>query len=373
MDEMRAQTVAKGSERVLALDVFRGLTMAFMVLVGNPGSLAIYTQLDHAPWNGWTVTDVVFPSFLWIVGVSITLSLGGRLARGVSKKTIALQALKRSMILYAIGVFIYAIPAFDLHTLRLLGVLQRIAICYFVVTLIYLSGGVRRQIAWTVGLLATYWLLLRLVPVPGFGAGDLSVEGNLAHYVDRIVLGSHNYVGTGTWDPEGLLSTLPAIATTLFGVLGGALLKRQASIRIRCVRFVVLGCVLLTLGLVCSHWMPINKKLWTDSFCLFMAGMDFVLFGLLFWLVDGLQLRRWITLPLAFGQNALAIYVISEVSGALMWSFPRGRSLHAMIFDAVFAPLAPPRTASLLYAVAFLTVLSMIAWVLYRRRWIVKI
>lgn len=359
--------------RVLALDVFRGITMAFMVLVSNPGSLDIYTQLDHAPWNGWTLTDVVFPSFLWIVGVSIKLSVGGRLARGAPRSSIVLQALRRAALLYVIGVFIYSIGRFDFHTLRFLGVLQRIAICYFAATLIFLWGGIRRQAACIGALLLAYWLLLRFVPVPGHGAGDLSIEGNLAHYIDRIVLGSHNYIGTGTWDPEGLLSTLPAIATTLFGLLAGGLLKTHRPLKWRCVRMALVGLILIVAGVLCSHWMPINKKLWTDSFCLLMSGIDFAVFAAFLWAVDGRGLRRGLALPLAFGQNALAIYMISEIAGAVLWSYPRRAPLHGRIFQAVFAGLGPPKLSSLLFALTFLSALSAVAWLLHRRGWILKL
>lgn len=360
-------------QRVLALDVFRGLTMAFMVLVGNPGSLDIYTQFDHAPWNGWTLTDVIFPSFLWIVGVSIALSISGRLARHTSRSTIAMQSLKRSAILYLIGIFIYAIGSFDLHTLRLLGVLQRIAICSFLATLLYLWGSARSWIVWTAALLAAYWLLLRFVPVPGFGAGDLSIEGNLAHYIDRITLGSHNYTGTGTWDPEGVLSTIPALATTLLGVLSGTLLQQRRALTRRCVELLAIGSILVVLGLVSSHWMPINKKLWSDSFCLLMAGLDSILLALLLWLLDVRGLRRGLALPLAFGQNALAIYILSEVSSAILWNYPHTAPLHGRIFQALFAGLHPAKFASFLYALVTLAVIAAIAWIMRHRGWILKI
>jgi len=347
--------------------------MAFMVLVANPGSLDIYAQLDHAPWNGWTLTDVVFPSFLWMVGVSITLSVSRRLARGASRGGILLQAARRAAILFAIGVFIYAIGSFDLHSLRILGVLQRIAICSFVVTSIFLCGGARRQITFLAAILASYWLLLRFVPVPGFGAGDLSIDGNLAHYVDRIVLGSHNYVGTGTWDPEGVLSTLPAIATTLIGVLAGGLIKSSMSLERRCVRIAVYGFALIVAGLICSHWMPINKKLWTDSFCLLMAGIDFVVLALLLWIIDGRGVRLGLALPIAFGQNSLAIYMISEISGAILWSYPKSAPLHGRIFQTVFAGVGSPKLSSLLFALTTLAIMSCVAWGLHRKGWVLKI
>src|ERR1700712_5328598 len=216
----------KPAERLVALDAFRGATMAFMVLVNDAGDgRHVYAPLQHAEWNGWTPTDVVFPSFVWIVGVALTLSLGKRLAAGISRGALFTQALRRALILYLLGIAVYAAPAFNPSTQRLLGVLQRIAICYLAAVAIYLTTKVRGQILWIIGLLASYWLLMAFVPVPGFGAGRLDIEGNFAHYIDRIVLGAHNYHSTKTWDPEGIVSTLPAIATALFGILCGQLLK----------------------------------------------------------------------------------------------------------------------------------------------------
>jgi len=360
-------------QRVLGLDVFRGITMAFMVLVGNPGSLSIYSQLDHAAWNGWTLTDVVFPTFLWIVGASISLSIGRKTARGESRLTIVLQAFKRSAILYAIGVFIYAIGSFDLSTLRLLGVLQRVAICSFISTLIYLCASLRKQLVVVAVLLVSYWLILVYVPVPGYGPGDLGIEGNVAHYVDRIVLGSHNYSGTGSWDPEGLLSTIPAIATTLLGVIAGELLRRKQSLNRHTLQMLALGVALALCGLIASHWMPINKKLWTDSFCLLMAGIDFAVFAALHWIIDGHRRGKGLALPLAFGQNALAVYVISEVSGAILWSYPHSLPMHGRIFSALFGSVRPAELGSLLYALSTLAVIAAAAFYMHRRNWIVRI
>src|SRR3954465_14067596 len=173
-------------KRLNSLDAFRGATIALMVLVNNAGSgRDAYAQLDHAEWHGWTLTDTVFPSFVWIVGVSITLSLGKRLAAGVPRSRLLLSALRRAAVLFVLGMAVYAFPAFNLSTQRILGVLQRIAICYLTASVIYLWCGVRGQIAWLAGLLVVYWLVMTLAPVPGFGRGRLDVEGNFAHYVDR--------------------------------------------------------------------------------------------------------------------------------------------------------------------------------------------
>ncbi|GGA54860.1 membrane protein [Edaphobacter acidisoli] len=362
------------SQRLTSLDAFRGLTMAFMVLVSNPGSLAIYRPLDHSPWHGWTITDVVFPSFLWIVGVAITLSLGKRLERGVAKRTIFAQACRRALILYLLGLLIYAIPSFSFATLRWLGVLQRIAICYLAGTALYLTARLRTQILWLCGILLAYWLAMKLIPVPGFGAGNFSVEGNLAHYVDRIVLGRHNYAGTGTWDPEGIVSTLPAIGTTIFGMIAGRMLALKKTVTERVVWLFFLGNALLAAGVFLELWMPINKKLWTDSFCLFMAGMDFVIFAMFLWCLDGVKVKWRIAPLLAFGKNALAIYMVSELLSAVLYSVPAGGvSLHERIFHATFEGLARPATSSLMYAIAYMMLMYFLAWFMDKKQWYVKI
>src|SRR4051794_32444611 len=191
------------STRLVSLDAFRGATIALMVLVNNAGSgRDAYPPLDHAEWHGWTITDTVFPSFLWIVGVAITLSLGKRLEAGTPKSALLPQILRRAALLFVFGLAVYAFPQFNLGTQRILGVLQRIAICYLVASVIYLHTGVRGQILWIAGLLAAYWMMMTHIPVPGYGPGRLDVEGNFAHYIDRLVLGPHNYQSTKTWDPE---------------------------------------------------------------------------------------------------------------------------------------------------------------------------
>lgn len=362
------------AQRLTSLDAFRGLTVAFMVLVSNPGSLAIYRPLDHSPWHGWTITDVVFPSFLWIVGVAITLSLGKRLERGVARRTIFVQACRRALILYMLGLLIYAIPNFDFGTLRWLGVLQRIAICYLVGTALYLTARLRTQILWLCGILLAYWLAMKLIPVPGFGAGNFSIEGNLAHYIDHLVLGRHNYAGTGTWDPEGIVSTLPAIGTTIFGMIAGRMLALKKSISERVVWLFFLGNALLAAGVFLEAWMPINKKLWTVPFCLFMAGMDFVIFAMFLWCLDGLKVRWRIGPLLAFGKNALVIYMVSELLSAVLYSIRVGSiSVHERIFRAIFEGLGQPATSSLMYALTYLALMYGLAWVMDKKRWYVKI
>jgi predicted acyltransferase len=270
----------------------------------------------------------------------------------------------RAAILYVLGLIVYAYP-FSLSTQRLLGVLQRIAICYLIASVIYLTAGIRGQLIWIVSLLVVYWLIMKLVPVPGYGAGDLDVGHNLANYVDKIVLGRHNYSSTKTWDPEGIVSTLPAIATALFGIIAGHILRMRRQLAERATWLFLIGNVLIAAGLVAAIWLPINKKLWTSSFSVFMAGLDFVVFAICLWLVDGRGFKR-AGKPLAImGMNAITVYMISELLdealSVLHWRVP--------LYRAVFAPLASAMNASLLYAMAYTALLWLIAYGMYRRGW----
>jgi len=356
--------------RLVSLDAFRGATIALMIVVNTPGDGShTFAPLKHSEWNGWTITDVVFPSFLWIVGVAMTLALGKRIAEGVPRGRLFAQVLRRALILYALGLVIYGFPKFDLGTLRLMGVLQRIAICYAAAAAIYLTTSLRGQIAWIVGLLSAYWAIMMLAPVPGYGAGHLDVERNLAHYIDRVILGAHNYAQTKTWDPEGIVSTLPAIATALFGVMAGHILRLRRELAERVVWMFVAGNALIALGLICNVWLPINKKLWTSSFSLFMAGLDFVIFAIFLWLVDARGYQRGVR-PLAImGMNAIVVYMASE----LVEESLRLAGWRDWIYQTLFTPVAPPYIASLLYAVTYTLAMYGIAWAMYRRGWLVKV
>ncbi len=361
---------ASRASRLVSLDAFRGLTIAFMVLVNTPGDGEhVYAPLRHATWHGWTPTDVVFPSFMWIAGLAMTLSFGRRLASGAMRSDLMRQTFRRSLILYALGLLVYAYPAFDLPTLRLMGVLQRIAICTCAAAAIWLTTGVRGRIAWLFALLAVYWALMAFVPVPGYGAGRLDVEGNFAHYVDRIVLGRHNYESTGTWDPEGIVSTLPAIATVLLGTLAGDVMAASRSMGHRLRSLLAIGVVLIAAGLICDVWLPINKKLWTSSFALFMAGFDFVLFAGFAWAVDVRGWQRPFRPFVVLGMNAIAVYMVSE----LLETQLRVMRLREALYLRVFAPLASPLNASLLYALAYTLLMFVVAWTLYRRQWFLKV
>lgn len=365
--------------RLTALDAFRGATIALMVLVNDPGDGAhSHGPLRHADWHGWTITDMVFPSFVWIVGVAITLSLGSRIAAGASKRELFTQVLRRAAIIYALGLFVYGFPYFNLATQRALGVPQRIAICYLAASVIYLTTTWRTQIAWIVGLMGSYWMLMTLAPVPGYGAGRLDVEGNFAHYVDRLVLGTHNYSETRTWDPEGIVSTLPSIATALFGVLAGHLLRWGRTLAERTTAMFFLGQLLLAAGLIADLWLPINKKLWTSSFTLFMAGIDFTLLAMFTGVVDLAGYRKAVKPLVIMGMNAIAIYMLSELVDislhAIHLTGPAGEiSLRRWIYLSWFAPLGSPENTSLLYAIAYTLLMWVIAWAMYRKKWFIKV
>ncbi|MBI4876727.1 MAG: DUF1624 domain-containing protein, partial [Acidobacteria bacterium] len=210
------------SGRLESLDVFRGATIAAMILVNNPGSWsAVYSPLLHAGWHGWTPTDLIFPFFLWISGVAMTLSFAKRMERGDGRRRLFLHTLRRAAAIFGVGLFLNAFPYFDLATLRIPGVLQRIAVCYLIAAAIFLTTKLRGQAIAILSLLGVYWAVMKWIPVPGYGAGVLEKHGNFAQWIDSLVLSGHMWSATKTWDPEGIVSTLPSIATVLFGVLCG--------------------------------------------------------------------------------------------------------------------------------------------------------
>jgi predicted acyltransferase len=365
--------------RLVSLDVFRGATIAAMILVNNPGDWgAVYPPLRHAAWHGWTFTDLVFPFFLWIVGVAMTLSFAKRVERGDNRGRLLVHTVRRAAIIFGLGLLLNGFPFFNLATWRIPGVLQRIAVCYLIAGGIFLFTKRRGQAIWAFSLLAAYWMLMTLVPVPGIGAGVLEKGANLAQYVDGLILGNHMWAQTRTWDPEGLLSTLPAISTTLFGILTGHLLRSARTAAEKTAWMFFAGNGLLFAGLVMNVWMPINKNLWTSSYAVFMAGTALIVFASCYWLVDVKGHRSW-TRPFAiYGMNAIAVYVLAgaletmldviHVSGP-----PKPLSLHGFLYQHLFVPLASPTNASLLWAVCCVLVLYLVAYGMYRRKWFIKV
>jgi predicted acyltransferase len=368
---------------MVSLDLFRGITIAAMILVNNPGNGHAYAPLEHAQWNGWTPTDLIFPFFLFIVGVSMVLSFSSRMARGASKGDLLRHSLWRAAMIFAIGVALNAFPYYHVMPIRLPGVLQRIAVAYAIAAAITLWSGSRTRIAVIVGLLAGYWVLMRFVPVPGFGMPGRDVafmdpNGNLAAWLDRLVIPGRLYEVTR--DPEGILSTLPSIATALLGVLTGDWLRSERKPGEKAAGMLAFGVAGLIAGKALDVWMmPINKNLWTSSFVVFTAGFALVLLAACYWVLDGKGWRGcWATPFVAFGMNAIGIYALSSLIAKTLndvhtiYSGTR-MNLHEYVNMRFYAPLAGPSMASLLYSLTFVLVCTLLVYVAYREKFFLKV
>jgi predicted acyltransferase len=381
--------LAPSAARLRSLDVFRGMTVAGMILVNNPGTWgAIYSPLKHAEWHGWTPTDFVFPFFLFIVGVSITLALSRRAETAGGKRDLYVKIVRRSAIIYGLGLLLTAFPFWDfannsfidLSTLRLSGVLNRIAVCYLCAALVFLKTDWRRQAYVFGALLVAYWAVLTLMSAPGFNAGDMSKEGSIASHVDRVVLGSHMWSGgKGVYEPEGILSTLGALATTFAGVLTGHLLRSRRTDTEKVAAMFVAGAACVAAGWAWNYWHPVNKPLWTSSYVLFTAGMALQLLAVCYWLIDIKGYRRW-SVPFAvYGTNALAVFfltgVAAELLGVIRFTGADGKavSLHGLIFSNLFLSWATPVNASLAFAVCFVLFWLAVTWLLYRKNIFIKV
>ena len=373
------------ASRLLSLDAFRGATIAGMILVNNPGSWShIYWPLRHAEWHGWTPTDWVFPFFLFIVGVSITLALSRRVESGGPQRDLYLKIARRSLVIFALGLLLSGFPFFEFSTIRITGVLNRIAVCYFFAAIIFLKTDWRKQLLITAALLVGYWAIVALIPAPGYAAGDLSKEGSIASFVDRKLLGNHIWRGGGrVYDPEGILSTLPAIATTLCGVLAGHWMRRTRDDYEKVAGMFAAGVACVMVGWAWNPWLPINKPLWTSSYVLFTAGWALLLLALCYWLIDIKNYRRWSLPFVVFGVNALAVFVLTGLVARAMtlkewWNLPRadgtaGAVLQTYLYQNLFASWLSPVNASLAYALCFVLVWLGLMTILYRKKIFIKV
>jgi predicted acyltransferase len=421
-----AAAPATGHARLISLDVMRGLTIAAMILVTDPGTYsAVFPPLLHASWQGATLTDMIFPAFLFMVGISIVFSTHARLfpraGRGATRRQLTAHILRRAILLIVLGLVVNGFPAYDLHHLRLPGILQRIALCYAAAALLYLAIGDRgpapsaettsaasaqcasnRTAALLVTIIAAilvgYWALLRYVPVPGFGPARYDSLGSLGAYVDRAVFTTQHLWAWGltpgygvTYDPEGLLSTLPAIANTLLGVLAGVWLRMPRPARSKAADLLFFGTLLFAVAWPLATLMPINKRIWTSTFALLSGGGSLFAFALLYWILDvrDLDVRntdlrsssRWmkpaISFASIFGTNAIFAFVLSSIiTGSLdaihLHSGSRtgdtALSLHHAAHQYLFASWLPPRIGSLGYALAIVALNATLLYPLYRRR-----
>lgn len=425
--------------RITSIDALRGLTVAFMILVNDPGDWAhVYGPLEHARWNGFTPTDLVFPNFLFLVGCSIVFSVQSRLARDVPKSKIALQMFRRAFYIFAIKMFLTAFPHFHLTRLRIFGVLTRIALCYLIAGLIFLVLSSKphlpetpcpihrasasrdewdptqtlNQAPWlslsllTAAILLAYWLLMRFVPVPGLGhpVRDfplLDPNNNLAAYIDRAFnAASQRFLHTGTLyektrDPEGILSTLPSVATTLLGILAALWLRRETdSNRPRrihtCTGLLLAALLFLALGRLWNPWFPINKNLWTSSYVLFSAGWSLLLLALFFWLFDSApnpntspprsRLARALLWPLlVFGSNAITAFAVSNLVVELLtwWKIPRPDAppitAWRWLYSHLFASRGSTSNTSLAFAIAVVAICFLPNWFLWRRKLFLRV
>jgi predicted acyltransferase len=368
--------------RLQSLDVFRGATIAAMILVNNAGDeQAAYWPLQHAKWNGWTPTDLIFPFFLFMVGVAMAFSFSSRLKRGESRQHLMAHVLWRGLLLFAIGVFLNGFPNhYQLHSWRIYGVLQRIAICYVITAFLELWFGWRTQLAIVATCLVGYWCLMRYVTVPGFGVPThdmplLDPDRNIVAWLDRKVLAGHLYEITR--DPEGILSTIPSIATSLLGLLTGKWIRSARGGTVKAAGMAWCGIGFMIAAEVLNTWFPINKKLWTSSFVLLTAGLALFCLALCYWVLDIRQWRGWWTKPfLVFGMNSIAAYVFAEVIAHLLDRLQLHSSrvtYQEFLYEHLFLPLASPANASLFYALTYVLICLAAMWFLYRKQIFLKI
>ena len=366
--------------RLLSLDIARGITMAFMIMVNNNGAHA-WGSFQHSIWNGWTPTDLVFPCFLFVVGVSIVLSFGKRLERGDSKGQVVAGILRRSVILILLGLVVNGYPYFVWDRLRFYGVLQRIALCYCCVALFYLwRRDAGSKIVALAAILAGYWALMRFVPVPGAGIPGkdiafLDPTQNWAAWLDRHIFPGRLYEGVR--DPEGFLSTFPAIATTLLGLLAGLWMRSGRPRRQVALGLLAAGAGLLVLGQLWSFSFPLNKKLWTSSYVLFSGGASALLLGGLYWMIDVKGWRKAWTQPwIVFGTNAIFAYMLSELLGSTLWIkmlHHHTTMLWTWIYTPIFGRVHPAGLGALLYSIAFTIVCWLATYPLWRNKIFLKI
>lgn len=373
---MPHRSLARGPRRLLSLDAFRGLAITGMILVSCPGNDRGYAWLKHADWHGWTAGDMLFPAFLFAMGVSVALSLGRRRDRGLPVGRLLRQSLRRGAAILALGLLGSAALALGDSPLRIPGVLQRIALCYAATCLLFLKTAPLTQGLCAGAILLGYWLLLAWVPAPGFWPGDLSPEGNIASYLDRLLMGKHLFRPTD--DPDGLLSTFPALTSALAGALAGQWLRSSRRLPEKATGLLRAGVLAVTASLVWGLAFPINKSLWTSSFALLSTGLSLLVFAFCYWLCEIQGLRAWARPLEVFGKNALLSYFLSQMGYSLQEFLPAGLpdgspgDLKLWLCSALFGWLRPP-DAALAYAMSYTLLCLGLMAIFYRKRVFLKI
>lgn len=361
--------------RIEALDIFRGLTMAGMILVNDPGiATSVYAPLEHAAWNGITPTDFVFPSFIFIVGISVVLSLSGQLKKGTPKKTILIKVCRRAITLYLIGLFLSILPTFNLNLLRYTGVLHRISVVYFCCSMLFLFTSRKFQIGLAIFILVAYFLVMTLVPVPGYGYAILEPGKNMAAWVDSFLLPGKMY--QGTWDPEGVLSSFTAVVTGIAGMLTGHFLLGTQTAERKIIWLFFAGFISFAIANGWHWFFPINKNLWTSSFVMYMAGLDCLILASLYFLVDLQGVKKWATFAKVFGSNAITAYLVSEFFYNIIYfkvGGDEGNSLNDIIIRAVLPSGLSPEMISFIWALSYVLLCFIPVYVLYKKKIFLKI
>jgi predicted acyltransferase len=378
-----------GVQRLLSLDVVRGITIAFMIMVNNNGGPGSWHFMNHAEWNGLTPTDLVFPTFAFVIGVSIVFAYSARLARGTTRGELAKHTVQRAIVLIIFGIIVNSFPFFHLAHMRFFGVLQRLAICYLVCGLFYLYDD-RAWTKWAAlaGALVGYWVLIRWVPIPGVGMPGrdvpfMDMTQNLTSWIDRHVFPYHLYLYPpehNVRDPEGLLSDLPAIGTTLMGVLAGIWLRSNRNVKTRTAGLAAACIASLAVGYLWSLAFPLNKNMWTSSFVLVAGGYSLALLTFAFWAVEQMNWRKvWTYVWVVFGSNAIAAYIFSELMPGILYNIHVGdphnprSNLIAWIFFHTFAHIPDPGWAAFSYSVSFCAFCFIPVWILYKKKIFLKV
>ena len=390
MGQQNNETELLSGKRLLSLDLFRGGTIAAMIMVNNPGTWSyMYAPLRHADWHGLTVTDLIFPFFLFIVGISIVLSFSKQQAQGVSNRELVRKIFQRSLIIFGLGLLMHGFPyvtfqgGFGLHdhlsNLRIMGVLQRIALCYLAASLLFLYLR-PKAILWVMGsILVIYWLLMMYLPVPGYGAGMIdSREANLAAWLDRMIFTRKHLWAGMVYDPEGFLSTFPAIINTLVGVFTGKILFSKRGTFEKISLFFIWGFTLFAAGYIWGWFFPINKALWTSSYALLSAGLGMMVFATTYWMMDVKGWKRFAHPFVVYGVNPLIVFFMSGIleralNVIMITTDGQTISLKRYIFESFFLPLASPVNASLLYSLVWVFCWFLILVYMYKKKIFIKV
>lgn len=368
------------SERLLSLDFFRGITMAAMILVNNQGSWRdAYSAVLHARWGEPpTLTDWIFPFFLFIVGVSIAFAFTRHKDAGVKQSKLIAKILRRTAILFILGLIFYLFPYFEFETMRIPGVLQRIAIVYLFCSIVFIKTSWRTQVIIAVSILLVYWLIMTVVPVPGIGPANVEPDTNLAAWLDFRLLEGHIWYPES--DPEGILGTLPSICTGLLGVLTGQWLLKRNSPKVKVMWLLIFGSIFIIVSMIWNLSFPIIKDIWTSSYVLYTAGLALYVLALCYWFIDVREHKRWAKPFVAYGINCISVYFVSHLFAVLIdkviiirTAGGESLSLHSWIYNNIFASWLNPPNASLLFSIIFVLFWLVPLWILYKKRIIIKV